>query len=476
MQVSKNVNASEFMAVGNVSGKNSIKADKGTQSDFASFLTTSSFDTGVNISDTVKQMDSKNAVEKHSQHESSDKGKNDSKLQKIDNDSVKRNFDTHSDKSVKNEGVDDINRETDSADEDEVLEVLGNVLQQIMDWFGLTKKDLEGKLQEAGLEMLELLLEDGQKSFFLFMNSAEVSGLVVDENLNQDWKQFSEMITDLVQQSDITLSDMQDSLNQKDSMTIFDVMSQMTLSEKMDEEFQYGTNDAQELFVQTEEPEVVVLDQRDMQSFQDKDGNAFNQNQRSDSQLADKTTVTAEKKAEGKHTNPFENPILQTVEQFVDAAGEISAAKEGAVSGREVISQIVEQVRIQLNQENTSLEMQLYPEHLGKIQIHVISKDGVLTARILAETEAAKQAVEGGLTSLKESMENQNLKVEAIEVMVSTAGFERGDQDNQSYEQRRGNRSGKRIHIMESDEKENVEDSAEIEKMKHTGSSVSYTA
>lgn len=46
-----------------------------------------------------------------------------------------------------------------------------------------------------------------------------------------------------------------------------------------------------------------------------------------------------------------------------------------------------------------------------------------MQAQIIAETEAAKAAVESGLAVLKEAFENQDLKVDAIEVMVGTPDY-----------------------------------------------------
>lgn len=76
----------------------------------------------------------------------------------------------------------------------------------------------------------------------------------------------------------------------------------------------------------------------------------------------------------------------------------------------------------------TSLQMQLYPEHLGKVSIQVVSKNGVLTAQIAAENEVAKAALESQLATLKESFDSQGIKVQSVEVMVSTNAFEQNQQ------------------------------------------------
>ena len=173
-------------------------------------------------------------------------------------------------------------------------------------------------------------------------------------------------------------------------------------------------------------------------------------------------------------TKEVVNPILQNIQ---DALNKVTSTEhtDNVNKPQPVVEQIVEQVRVHMNQDATSMELQLYPEHLGKIQIHVVSKDGVMTARIAAETEQAKQAIENGLANLKEAFEQQDLKVEAVEVMVSTAGFEKGQDQQETPEQKRtGGKTGKLVYS--DTEEEELEEQAETERMRMTGSSVSYTA
>ena len=172
----------------------------------------------------------------------------------------------------------------------------------------------------------------------------------------------------------------------------------------------------------------------------------------------------------------FENPILQNIQESLEMTDDVALSGEITRAQVQVIDQIVEQVKVQMNQDNTTLQMQLYPEHLGRIQINVVSKEGIMTAQIVAENDAAKQAIEGGLASLKETMENQNIKIEAIEVMVSTTGFQQNDEKNEfANPQSKGKKSGKiDLNALE-DGDVDADDMGELEKMKVSGSSVSYS-
>ena len=99
-----------------------------------------------------------------------------------------------------------------------------------------------------------------------------------------------------------------------------------------------------------------------------------------------------------------------------------------------------------------------------------------MTARIAAETETARQAIEAGLNNLKESLENQNLKVDAIEVMVSTAAFTNGEERQDDYRQQGNGNKNKKLNLSNVDE-EMSDEEQEIEQLRASdGSSVTYLA
>ena len=180
---------------------------------------------------------------------------------------------------------------------------------------------------------------------------------------------------------------------------------------------------------------------------------------------------TPEKKVHNTSSNnkaEVENTIIQGINDAVASVEQMAEASEAqSVRTADVVEQIVEQIRVNINQDNTSLEMQLYPEHLGRIQIHVVSKDGVMTARIAAETEAA---------NLKESLQNQNLKVDAIEVMVSTTAFAESNEGKEQYQQEANSRKGGNGGGFGNEEAEDDKEEADVARMQAEGSSVSYRA
>ena len=163
--------------------------------------------------------------------------------------------------------------------------------------------------------------------------------------------------------------------------------------------------------------------------------------------------------------------LTERIEELVADRADVETAEN-------ITKQVVNQVKLTMKNDVTSLQMQLYPEHLGKVSIQVVSKNGVLTAQIAAENEVAKAALESQLATLKESFDSQGIKVQSAEVMVSTNAFEQNQQsntENSDQEHRHGRQAKKNIltGLTGEDDSELPEDNSLQETL---GNTVSYTA
>ena len=128
-------------------------------------------------------------------------------------------------------------------------------------------------------------------------------------------------------------------------------------------------------------------------------------------------------------------------------------------------------------------EMQLHPENLGTLQVHLSSKEGVLTAQFTTQNDAVKTALESQMIQLKETFSEQGVKVEVIEVTVQSHAFERNmNQDGGSKETETRNPSRTRTRRLNLDElTEEIENSTPEERlaaemMEQNGNTVDYTA
>jgi flagellar hook-length control protein FliK len=90
------------------------------------------------------------------------------------------------------------------------------------------------------------------------------------------------------------------------------------------------------------------------------------------------------------------------------------------------------------------LLIKLYPENLGQLRIELIQQQGVLTAKMVATTPAAKEMLESQLQGLKNAFASQNIQVEKLEIVNAQSlqqEFERSlnKDSNQQGSTREGN-------------------------------------
>jgi flagellar hook-length control protein FliK len=105
-----------------------------------------------------------------------------------------------------------------------------------------------------------------------------------------------------------------------------------------------------------------------------------------------------------------------------------------------IVNQIVDQIRLSVTKDNASLQMALHPDWLGKVSLTVESKEGAMTARFVVSNETAKEAIESNIQVLKDTLSEQGLKVEDIEVTVAANGFDSEDstgREGQAAQQKR---------------------------------------
>lgn len=185
--------------------------------------------------------------------------------------------------------------------------------------------------------------------------------------------------------------------------------------------------------------------------------------------------------------NKDEFVSAERFEAFLDRLSTSYAAPDVELRGdalrayelREIAGQIIEQIRVNANPGQASMELQLHPEHLGRVDLTVTAKDGVMTAKFAVQNEMVKEAVEVQMIALKETLEQQGIKVEAIEVTVAGHTFEQknpSDEANQTQEKK--NKSGHKISFEEAvamnEESGNEADAARP--LDGRGHTIDYTA
>lgn len=192
---------------------------------------------------------------------------------------------------------------------------------------------------------------------------------------------------------------------------------------------------------------------------------------------------TTEKSIFTEHT--FQQTVQTIRTDNITAAPTTAVPQNVVFNTLDVIRQVSEFTRVMYQGDTTSMEMQLNPENLGKIYVQVTAKEGVVTAHLAVQNEIVKEALENQTIQLRENMNQQGIKVEAVEVTIASHEFERNLEQNQQGsaqdEQReQASKSPRRnISMNQLDEMSGLMSEEEMlvaKIMRDNGNSVDFTA
>jgi flagellar hook-length control protein FliK len=97
-----------------------------------------------------------------------------------------------------------------------------------------------------------------------------------------------------------------------------------------------------------------------------------------------------------------------------------------------IMRQLADTIKLIKDDNMTQMELQLHPASLGTVNVSLITKGGAVTAQFTTQSEQVRAAIESQAATLQQDLENQGVKVEAIEVTVESHQMERNlDQDNE---------------------------------------------
>ena len=302
------------------------------------------------------------------------------------------------------------------------------VTEVIAEELHVSKEELEAAMEELGLTYLDLLDNSNLANL--------VAKLTNCENVNQ--LLCSEAFTNVVQQ----VRELGNELLSEVQMTPEELMEVQSLFEEANEQLQVTEtteeiNPVQEsdadVVSDTEEGikvEVVRIENEEeqpdtseeslsddkkqgMSDMQDKLWNQTQISHGSETIVAGTTTFMEE-------LNGFET--IQTLPPHVTVS--------------DIMEQFAEQVRVQISADTTKMQMQLNPEHLGKLYVEIIENEGAITAKIETQNLAVKEALEMQMADLKVNLSQAGVKVDSVEVTIASHEFERNlEQDANSKKQ-----------------------------------------
>ena len=163
-----------------------------------------------------------------------------------------------------------------------------------------------------------------------------------------------------------------------------------------------------------------------------------------DSDGQENTDLDFSDETENSNADAYMNSQTHVTEQHIQQPARADAPEtanrtpvQAYVDVQDIMEQISTYTRVMSAGDTNVLEMQLNPENLGKIYIHVTEKAGTITAQIAATNENVREALQAQVADLKTNLNQQGIKVDAVEVTIENHEFEQNLEQNAGREQKR---------------------------------------
>lgn len=315
-------------------------------------------------------------------------------------------------------------QEEENGGPDAVLlsDVMQQILQQITEQLGVSPEEVLQAMDALGISAEDL--SQNMAALLSELTGTDQMAVLTDESLYTQ-------VSDLANAVEQTIEELADTLGMdKEQLT--------TLLQDS---------------VQNPEKPVIVVEQESAAPVTD-----MQQESTGDQEV--QTAMTTDIEAEQpRETKRDENGNMQQQMQDMQKPAENLQQTQGSAIAAEqtterfdlqrtqkIIDQIADYVKIHSSEKLTSMEIALNPASLGSVNLHVSSKGGVISAQLYAQDEAVRAALESQVAALKESLEAQGMKVDAIEITEHSHQLEQnldqngGQQESAEAQKKSGRR------------------------------------
>ena len=308
-----------------------------------------------------------------------------------------------------------------------IIDLVQRLMDELKDDFQLDDETIANAMQLLNFSPIDLIEPDNLQEFLVNATGMDMLSFVVDDGILSKFNALLEKINQEIQ----PIIDILDLENEQLPQVL--------------EDFRMNNDD----FSRALEAMVSNSDEKTMDSFENnsereivlEEDNKLNKTDKSLSDIIEskitniktdngKTSLSGNKQNnsfsqndnnEGRG-NLFAERLATSVEQIYQ--GNTVENEAFSIGELDIVNQVIEKIDITAGKELKSIEIVLNPENLGKVQVNVSTKNGIVTAQFVAENEQVKKALENQMISLKENFNNQGIKVEAVEVTIASHSFD----------------------------------------------------
>lgn len=356
--------------------------------------------------------------------------------------------------------------------ETEVKEAITEAISEIAEEFEMEPEEIIDIVEKMGLQPVDILIPENLTQVVLEVaGETEPMALVTDENLNNFVNDLNEelrtVVDNLAAENNVT----RDEVIEAAAPAFENVMAE-TAKEDNDIKVTFEvkedktSKETKTIDLQNEGKEVQVKEDSKISEVPENKSSKDNKNEAHDG--AAKGNILLDNIA---------NKVTETVVDTTDSTFTYTEA-------RQVMNQVIERIHVAVKPDTSDIEMMLHPASLGAVNVHLSSKEGMVTAQFTTQNEQVKAILEAQMIELKETFEARGVKVDNIEVSVQTNAFaqeyensrDRGNGQNEERTRRQGTRRINLNSLEEIPEDLSEEESIAVSMMEANGSTVDYMA
>ncbi|MBO5372483.1 MAG: flagellar hook-length control protein FliK [Lachnospiraceae bacterium] len=353
----------------------------------------------------------------------------------VSNDDVKTAYDATTSAKKEVSMKREVSAEEKQSKAEEQLDAYEEEVRKVLkEELGVTDADIDKAMETLGLEFFDLVNTKNLASLIQTVTGENIGTLFLSESFQNIMGQVTALTEALCAELGVTKEEL---------LALCEEWKKLNKVNEADGAEKENLSGIDTAWENSSDANVAVDEEQNVTAKQlDEDylTNAVEEADTAEMLTTESQTAGNEQTFSNNSGNETANATVTVAGQQNVQAGEFVAPQEAVqpyanVNVTELIEQVAKNIRVNISAQMTSMEMQLNPEHLGKLYLHVSESEGTVRALIAAQTEVVKEALETQLVELRQTLNQQGIKVDAIEVTVATHEFEQNLEGNAKQEE-----------------------------------------
>lgn len=321
---------------------------------------------------------------------------------------------THPDKTREKDGIEkDIIKKLE--------QLIGSSLEEWLQQMEITVWDLLQPVQFQQVLQQILDIEDPME-------------LLMNEKAGKILKEFESQLTDL----GLEFLPKDEKLNVQSSSEFTEVMSAMDLNSDLE-----TLTSRLSAHTSIEEGPVVEIIRDDV--LQQESKISFMSDKMGEETLLTKGNVMAEEEVLRPKQEAFLTSFIsemqsqmfsEQTQKIHEMDTTITTLADQRVKTDELIQQITTHMKIHMKPDVSELSLRLKPEYLGNMSLKLVSEKGLVTAQIIVDNQQVKGMIESQLHQLRQTLSEQGVKVEHVQVFLQQENSQHSQQQQQMKQQK----------------------------------------